>query len=132
MIELAVVAGVAAICGGFIGHWMGKNPGQAVLLEGFAQQEFAKLRTVVDEEIARLRQQATPPTPSAPTVAAAPPPVAWTLGESYPSVGALSLDIQGAGFKRQINVDGDPVFNVGGPDPVAFYRVGAAVTQTKP
>lgn len=58
--------------------------------------------------------------------------IAWTLGASYTSITALSTDIARPDFARQVNVDGVPTFNVGGPNPVDFYTVAGQLTQTKP
>lgn len=118
-----------------IGRHFGQNPAQEQSLEDAVAAEVAKVRGAIVAEASALQHKAATWTSSTsmevPKVVAVVPP-AWALGDSYSSVTALAADIARPDFTRQINIDGAPSYNVGGPSPVDFWTVGGALTQTKP
>ena len=142
MIEYVVIAAVALVCGGIIGHYMGKNPAAESQAMGIVRAELTSLRDTLERAAGKLHaaaqaQAATPaPVAAAPAPAAEPvsvaPAVPWTLGDSYSSLSALAADIARPGFGSEIRIDGSPIFNIGNPWPIDFYTVGGQLTQTKP
>lgn len=124
--DILLTAVVSLIAGGLVGHFVGQNPQKAQALLWQAEQTVATEVSKLRGELTSLLSHAS----AAPSTAA--PPPNWSLGTTYASITALSADITSVGFHQQINIDDVPTFNVGGPNPINFYRVGQAVTQIRP
>ncbi len=136
MIELVVTGVVALICGGIIGHYVGRNPAAESSAMTVVRTELAALRDSLESFGSKVESAIKPPEPT-PTPPVAPvvaptPVIPWTIGDSYSNLGALAADIKRPDFKREIRIDGVPVFNIGGTSPLDFYSVAGILTTTKP
>lgn len=134
LVVLAVL-GFKGKLGSSVQTWLGVEStalkADIPLLEAAAKADLVKL----EAEFALLKAtitKAVTPVVAAPVAAPVPSIKDWVLGTSYSNLGAMALDLKGSGFTREIDIDGVPIFNIGGGTPVLFYTVGVALTQTKP
>lgn len=145
--EVVIVGLIALAAGAFIGFSVAKymvaHPqaeaeaiamlrADAAKVQAALQNALAGAHSTIQALVAKVERANAPAAPAAAPVAVSAPAVAWSLGDSYSSLGALAADIVRPGFVREVRIDGAPTFNIGGGDPADFYTVGGQLTQTKP
>jgi hypothetical protein len=128
--EIVMAIGLLVALAG-VGYlvWQSKQSAAAPSVGQALRTDFANMQGWFAGELAKLHRASAP---AGASTTEAPAAVAWSLGDSYSSLGALAADIKRPDFTREVGIDGAPVFNIGGGDPVEFYSVGGALTQTKP